>query len=159
LQISSPPRPNFSVSPISPSPKSESQHPSRTCHHRLCSCILDSLPYPLFYTPTLSISSLLHPRFHPRTILPTLAQRTSGAGSRAKSRWQPYNPTPIASTLRPPAPYLNTPFLLFQHPHPIQDIPPFAIPTFRPMSSNANLVRPRASSRTRTVSFGTTNLY
>jgi hypothetical protein len=75
LQISSPPRPNFfSVSPISPSLKSESesniQHPTRTCHHRLCSCIV---------------------------------------GSRTKSRWQHYNPTLIASTLRLPTPYLNAP--------------------------------------------------
>ena len=42
-------------------------------------------------------------------MLHTMAQRTSGAGSRARSRWQPYNPTLIASTSRSPAPYLNTP--------------------------------------------------
>lgn len=38
-----------------------------------------------------------------------MAQRSSGAGSRARSRWQPYNPTLITSTSRSPAPYLNTP--------------------------------------------------
>ena len=42
-------------------------------------------------------------------MLHTMAQRSSGAGSRARSRWQPYNPTLIASTSRSPTPYLNTP--------------------------------------------------
>ena len=42
-------------------------------------------------------------------MLHTMAQRSSGAGSRARSRWQPYNSTLIASTSRSPAPYLNTP--------------------------------------------------
>jgi len=42
-------------------------------------------------------------------MLHTMAQRSSGAGTRARSRWQPYNPTLIASTSRSPAPYLNTP--------------------------------------------------
>ena len=42
-------------------------------------------------------------------MLHTMAQRSSGAGTRARSRWQPYNSTLIASTSRPPAPYLNTP--------------------------------------------------
>ena len=42
-------------------------------------------------------------------MLNTMAQRSSGAGTRARSRWQPYNSTLIASASRPPAPYLNTP--------------------------------------------------
>lgn len=33
------------------------QHPTRTCHHRPCSCILDDVLYLLFYTPTLAILS------------------------------------------------------------------------------------------------------
>jgi len=42
-------------------------------------------------------------------MLHTMAQRSSGAGTRARSRWQPYNPSLIASTSRSSAPYLNTP--------------------------------------------------
>jgi len=42
-------------------------------------------------------------------MLHTMTQRSSGAGTRARSRWQPYNTTLIASTSRSPAPYLNTP--------------------------------------------------
>ena len=42
-------------------------------------------------------------------MLHTMAQRSSGAGTRARSRWQPYNPSSIVSTSRSPAPYLNTP--------------------------------------------------
>lgn len=42
-------------------------------------------------------------------MLHTMAQRSSGASTRTRSRWQPYNSTLIASVSRPPAPYLNTP--------------------------------------------------
>ena len=42
-------------------------------------------------------------------MLHTMAQRSSGAGTRARSRWQPYNSTLITSTSRSSAPYLNTP--------------------------------------------------
>ena len=49
------------------------QYPTRTFHHRLCHCILDDPPCRLFYTPTPPIFSLLY--------------------SRARSRWQSYNPT------------------------------------------------------------------
>jgi hypothetical protein len=53
-------RPNsFSVSLKSPSPKSRIQHPTRTCHHRLCCCILDNRP----------ATTILHP--HSRYFLST----------------------------------------------------------------------------------------
>ena len=42
-------------------------------------------------------------------MLHTMAQRSSGVGTRARSRWQPYNSTLITSTSRSSAPYLNTP--------------------------------------------------
>ena len=42
-------------------------------------------------------------------MLHTMTQRSSGAGTRARSRWQPYNSTLITSTPRSPGPYLNTP--------------------------------------------------
>ena len=41
-------------------------------------------------------------------MLNTMAQQSSGAGTRVRSRWQPYHFTLIASALRPPAPYLNS---------------------------------------------------
>ena len=91
-------------------PRGRIRHPTRTCHHHLCDCILDNLPYQLSYAPTLAIFSLLHPRFIPRSMLHTAPQQSSGTGTHAGSCWQPYNPTgAIASMSWSPVPYSNTP--------------------------------------------------
>ena len=98
-----------------PDPRVRTRHPTRTCHHRLCNWILDNLPYQLFYASTLVIFSLLHPRFIPRTMLHTMAQRRSGVVSRARSPWKPT--LTISTSL---APYLGTPIPTISAPHPIQ---------------------------------------
>jgi len=99
----------LSVSPISPNPRSESESNIQQEPVTIVYVAVGNPPYPLFYTPTPPIFSLLHPRFIPRTMLHTMAQRSSGVGSLARSPWQPYKPTLIASISKFPAPYLNTP--------------------------------------------------
>ena len=98
-----------------PDPRVRTRHPTRTCHHCLCNWILDNLPYQLFYTSTLVVFSLLHPRFIPRTMLHTTAQRRSSVVSHARSPWKPT--LTISTSL---APYLSTPIPTILAPHPIQ---------------------------------------
>ena len=115
--------------PPLPIPLYSRQHPAPAILH----------PHSVYFLPTT-------PRFNPRTMLHMKAQRSPGTSTHAGSRWQPYNPTLIASTSTSTVPYLNTPFLPFHLLPPIQHTRQFAIPTSLSTSSNANPVRPRASS-------------
>jgi hypothetical protein len=82
------------------------QHPTRTCHHCLCSCILDNLPFLLLFPLRLLP--------HPIALDPA----------------QESYPTKASSS------YPVTLFLLALPPLLIQHIRPFAIPTFHMKPSN-----------------------
>jgi hypothetical protein len=104
------------------------------------------LLHPLFYTPTPAILPLPHSRFIPRAMLHTMAQRSSGADSRARSHWRPYNPTLIVSTSRSPTPYLNTLISAISTSLPIQHTQISITCAPHPTSPSVNHTRPRTSS-------------
>ena len=74
--------------------------PLRVSGHRPIAAILH--PHPRYFSQPC-------PRFTPRTMLHATTQQTPSTGIRAKSRWQPDNPSSIPSTSTSPIPYLNTP--------------------------------------------------
>ena len=79
---------NFSQSKV----RVQIQHPTRTCHHRQRSCILDNPLHPLFYTPTPSISLY---RALDSAQEPCCARRPSEPLAQAPLSDRPGNPTTL----------------------------------------------------------------
>ena len=84
-----------------------------------------------------------------------MAQRSSGTGTRARSRSQPYNSTLIPSASRPQAPYLNAlvPTISTSPPHSTHPtvhhthLPPDVIGSLGPVGNRAGKAGTRPTTR------------